>query len=69
MTAELFEYAVILQAKLDKDGDPVEEAELLVSPTTVLANDEGQAQMIAARAIPEQHMGKLDRLTVVVRPF
>lgn len=69
--AQLYEYAVLLNEKRDKDGEEVEPAEIVVEPTTVLARDEGQAQMLAARAIPEEHTrdGKMDRLVVVVRPF
>jgi hypothetical protein len=69
--ASLFEYAIIVNEKRDKDGEEVEPAELVVEPTTILARDEGQAQMLAARAIPEEFVndGKLDRLVVVVRPF
>lgn len=69
--SQLFEYAVILQPKVDKDGEEVEAGQIIVEPTTVLARDEGQAQMLAARAIPDEHAqgGKLDRLQVVVRPF
>ncbi len=68
--ATMFEYAVILNEKRDKDGEIVEEGQLVVPVTAILARDEGQAQMLAARAIPEEYMnGKLDRLMVVVRPF
>lgn len=69
--SQLFEYAVILQPKVDKDGEEVEAGQIIVEPTTVLARDEGQAQMLAARAIPDEHAqgGKLDRLQVVVRSF
>lgn len=69
--ATMFEYAVILGEKRDKDGEIVEEAELVVPVKAILARDEAQAQMLAARAIPEAMVsnGKLDRLTVVVRPF
>jgi hypothetical protein len=69
--AELFEYAVILNEKTDKDGETVEEAQLVVEPSTILARDADQAAMLAARAIPDEHTknGKLDRLQVVVRPF
>jgi hypothetical protein len=69
MQVRLFEYAVILQPKEDKDGEEVEPGKLLVEPTTVLARDPDQAGMIAARAIPEDAIDKLDRLSVVVRPF
>jgi hypothetical protein len=68
---QLFEYTVILQEKRDKDDEVVEDAEIVVPITEVLARDAGQAQMLAARAIPEAYVndGKIDRLTVVVRPF
>lgn len=69
--ALIYEYAVLLEEKRDKDGEVVEQAEMIVPITTVLARDDSQAQMLAARAIPEQFVsnGKLDRLVVVVRPF
>ena len=69
--AQLYEYAVILQEKKDKDGEVTEPAEVIVPVTAIAARDEGQAQLLAARAIPEEIAGngKLDRLTVVVRPF
>lgn len=67
----LYEYAVILNEKRDKDNEVTEEAQIVVAPTTILARDEKQAQLLAARAIPAEHTtsDKLDRLTVVVRPF
>lgn len=65
----LYEYAVILQPKLDKDGETVDEGKIVVEVKQVLARDPEQAGMVAARAIPDDLMDKLDRLTVVVRPF
>jgi len=67
----IFEYAVILSEKRDKDGDETEPARIVVEPTTVLARDEAQAQMLAARAIPDELVsdGQIDRLVVVCRPF
>jgi hypothetical protein len=68
---QLYEYAVLLNEKVDKDGEVTEPADIVVKPTTVLARDEGQAQLLAARAIPAELVdnGKLDRLVVVLRPF
>lgn len=66
---KLFEYAVILDEKRDRDGEIMEEGEVLVPVQSVLARDEPQAQMIAARAIPDAHIADLDRIIVVVRPF
>ena len=69
MSAQLFEYAVILDEKRDKDGEVTEEASVLVPVQSVLVRDEKQAQLVASRSIPEDAMDKMDRLTVVVRPF
>lgn len=66
---QLFEYAVILDEKRDREGEVTEKAEVAVPVTTALARDAEQAQLLAARAIPEELVDKLDRLTVVVRPF
>jgi len=68
---KLYEYAVVLDEKRDKDDDVTEEAKVIVPVTAVLARDDAQAQLLAARSIPDEFTtnGKLDRLTVVVRPF
>lgn len=68
---KLYEYAVVLDEKTDRDDEVVEEAQMIVPVTEVLARDDAQAQLLAARSIPEEYVknGKLDRLTVVVRPF
>ncbi len=68
---KFYEYAVVLDEKEDRDGEVVEEATVVVPVTAVLARDDAQAQLLAARSIPEEFVknGKLDRLTVVVRPF
>lgn len=67
--SKLFEYAVFKDEKLDKDGEVVEAAVVLVEPITVLAKDEKQVGIRAAKAIPETEMDNLDRIQVVVRPF
>lgn len=67
--SKLFEYAVFKDEKLDKDGEVVEAAVVLVEPTTVLAKDDKQVGIRAAKAIPETEMDNLDRIQVVVRPF
>ena len=67
--ASLFEYAVLLQEKENSDGEIVDPAAIVIEPTTVLARDPGQAELLAARSIPEEYMDRLDRLQLVVRPF
>ena len=66
---KLFEYAVILQPKLDKDGNVTDEGKILVEPTTVLTADMDKATLLAGRAIPDASIDDLDRITVAVRPF
>ena len=68
---KLYEYAVVLNEKRDKDNEVTDDSRIVVPITAVVARDDAQAQLLAARAIPEEYLtnGKLDRLTVVVRPF
>lgn len=65
---KLFQYAVIYHPKKTKDDDE-KPSELIVEPKTILAKDESQALMLAARAIPEAFVAKLDQVEVAVRPF
>ncbi len=68
---KLYEYAVVLDEKRNKDDDVTDDSCIVVAVTAVLARDDAQAQLLAARSIPDEYLtdGKLDRLTVVVRPF
>lgn len=66
---KLFQYAIILQPKENKDGEVVEEGKVLVDPKTVLVADQAQANILASREIPVEYIGQLDRVMVVVRPF
>lgn len=68
---KLYEYAVLLGEKRDKNDELVEDAQIVVGTTLIAARDDAQAQLLAARSIPEEYVtnGKLDRLVVVVRPF
>jgi len=68
---KLYEFAVVRDEKEDRDGEVVQEAKIVVGPQAILARDDGQAQILAGRAIPEEEIaaGNLDRLTVVIRPF
>ena len=65
----LYEFCVFLDEKRDRDNELIEKAQVIVEPTTVLASDEAQAQLLAARSIPDADMTNVDRLVVVVRPF
>lgn len=69
MSKTLFEYAIVLQEKKDKDGNVTEEAQILVAPTHVLAKSASDVNIIASRAIPEEQVINLERITLAVRPF
>jgi len=71
MAVKLYEYAVILDEKRNKDEEITDDSRIIVDPTAILAKDDAQAQLLAARAIPEEYLtnGKLDRLSVIIRPF
>jgi hypothetical protein len=66
---QLFQYAVFKDEKLDKDGEVVDEAEVLVEPTTILGRSAEQVSLRAAMEIPAEHKADVDRIKVVVRPF
>lgn len=68
-TMKLFEYSVIKQALLDRDDVVTDPAAVLVTPTTVLANDLAEATTYASRAIPEEEMGNIERIEILVRSF
>ena len=68
---KLFEYVIIKNEKTDKEGNVLTKAEILVDVTRILAKDNNQATIMAARAIPQivVDAGELDEVQVVVRPF
>lgn len=69
---KLYEYAVIynpLPTKDQKERGEAPKSQLLVDVTRVLANNDKEAMMLAARSIPESHTDKLDRIEIAVRPF
>lgn len=69
---KLYEFAIIYKpatTKEQQDKGEKAKASLLVDVTRVLAANDAEAQMIAARAIPETHIDKLDRVEIALRPF
>ena len=67
--ANLYEYAVIKDAKFDADGQVTDPAAVITEPTTILADSRDQAEVLAARTIPDTEIGNLDRISILVRPF
>lgn len=69
---KLFEYAVMYHPKTKKDpqgNEIVKKSQLLGEVTRVLAENEQEVSILAARSIPEDHLTHLDEIEVVVRPF
>lgn len=69
---KLYEYAVIYNAaatKEQKDAGQSGKSILIVPVTHALANNDKEAMMLAARAIPADYTDKLDRVEIALRPF
>lgn len=69
---KLYEYAVIynpLPTKDQKERGESPKSELIVDVTRILSNNDKEAMMLAARAIPENYTDKLDRVEIALRPF
>lgn len=66
---KIFEFAAIYLPKQDGDKPNTERALIIVKPTTILAKDEKEALLKAARAVPEDYVENLDCVEIMVRPF
>jgi hypothetical protein len=66
---KLYQFAVIYNPDTTTEALKDEKPQVLVPLTTILAKDEKQGQMLAARAIPEDYMDRLDSVEIAVRPF
>ena len=69
---KLYEYAVIYNPLPTKDQTERGEkpkSVLIVDVQRVLSNDDKEAMMLAARAIPQDYTDKLDRVEIALRPF
>lgn len=61
---KVYEYVVFYSP-----SEKTEKSKIIVPLTTILANDDKQAAMLAARAIPEDYVSRLDEVEIAVRPF
>jgi len=69
---KLFQYAVLFHPKATKEQAERNESpksEVLTDITTILAGDEQQVGMLAARSLDASYLDKLDQVEVLVRPF
>lgn len=68
--ATLFEYAILLHPLQEDTTKLPPPSEILVERTMILAASEKEAQMIAARAIPDVYAtDRLEEVEIAVRPF
>lgn len=65
MKLKLFEYVVLLHPVKEDEGKTV----ILKDKASILAKDEKQVGIMAAREIPKEHLDSLDQVEVIVRPF
>ena len=68
----LFQFAVIHTPKQTRDAngnDTTKPSKIVIEPTHILAKDDKEVAMRAARQIPEEYMDSLDEVQVLVRPF
>lgn len=65
----LFEYAILLHPITEDTTKAAPPSKILVEPTVILAASVDEAQMVAARAIPEAYIERLQEVEIAVRPF
>lgn len=70
--ATIWEYAIIytpLQTRDQLERGEAPKAVLLVDVQRILAANEAEANMYAARAIPTEYADKMQQCEIAVRPF
>lgn len=72
MGQKLFDVAILFHPAPTEDEQKrgvKPKSEILVKPKTILASDDKEASVLAAREVPEGHLDQLDRVEILVRPF
>lgn len=72
MKSKLYQFAILfhpVQTQAQKDTGVSAKTILVKEPTSILAADDKQAGMLAARAIPEEYTDKLDQIELAITPF
>ena len=68
MSAKLFQYAILWHPTKEQEKDG-RKSMVVMEPTTILAESEQVAQMIAVKAIPDTYINELNQIVVALRPF
>jgi len=69
---KLFEYAIIhnpIATKDESDRGVTPKSVLIVDVKRVLANNEREVGVLAARSIPDEFTDRLDQIDIAIRPF
>lgn len=69
---KIYEYAILyhpMQTKEQRDRGESRKSIILVPITPILAKDDKEVQVLAARYIPDEYLNRLDQVEVAVRPF
>lgn len=70
MKLKLFQVVTLLHPKVNKDGEADADTTIISDGIeTLLAADDKQAGLLAARKISEEEIKNLSRIEVIVRPF
>lgn len=72
MAKKLYEFAILFHPKQVKDAQGNETQgpdEIVQDVKTILAKDDKEVAMVAARAVPEKYLDKLDQVGIYIRPF
>lgn len=67
--AKLFEYAIMVHADSKEVKKTGVKSKLITKVNHIVATDEKQAAILAAREIPDQYLSNLDNVEVLIRPF
>lgn len=66
MKKQLFEYVILLHPAKD---DKTTSTTILVDKTSLLARDDKEVGMLAARAIPAENLDRIEDIQIIIRPF
>jgi hypothetical protein len=69
--ANLYEYAIWCDEKLDKDGNVVDPATIIQQPKVTVAPSEQVVHIRASKEIPDTYETQVgeDRVIIAIRPF
>lgn len=65
---KVFQYLILWHPNSEEKKDG-KKSLIIKDFCTLLAQDEKQANLIAARAIPEEYIGVLEQVEIAIRPF